>query len=170
MTRLAMLSSCGLASVALVAGLAGAPAMAQQDQTQTQMQNRQGEMQQPSQEGRACLDRLEQLDQRLAGAGYGQPGPRGYGAYGTAYRTMAPAATDGAGTSAALTRPLRTTPRADMHALMRAGFVMAQTGYDQGCQQVAAAVEDMAKRYETAMRSGECRPRRNGAVARDLPL
>jgi hypothetical protein len=143
--------------VALVAGLA-APAAAQQQQ-QTQSKQNQDQQQretlvepQLSEQGRACVDRLEQVDRQLAEFGYGRPGPQGYGVYGTAY---GPAPTTADGGSAALTRPLQATPRADMYALMRSGYVMARTGYDEGCQQVASAVEDISQRYRQAIDDGD---------------
>lgn len=143
-------------AVALVAGLAAVPAAAQQQQQNAQNQNQQqqrGTLVQPqlSEQGRACVERLEQVDQQLAELGYGRPGPQGYGVYGTAYTP--PTGAEGGG--AALTRPLQATPRADMYALMRAGYVMARTGYDAGCQQVATAVEDIGERYRQAFENGE---------------
>lgn len=156
MTRLTSFTA-----VALVAGLAAVPAAAQQQQQQntqntqnTQDQQQRETLVQPqlSEAGRACVDRLEQVDRQLAELGYGRAGPQGYGVYGTAYTP--PAAGTGNG-SAALTRPLQATPRADMYAMMRAGYVMARTGYDEGCQQVAAAVEDVSQRYSEALDNGE---------------
>lgn len=145
-------------AVALVAGLAAAPAAAQQQQQQTQSQDQQQQQEtlvqpQLSQQGQACVDRLEQVDQQLAETGYGRVGPQGYGVYGTAYGPPPTTATEGGGM--ATTRPLLTTPRADMYALMRAGYVLARTGHDQGCEQVANAVEQISQRYQQAMQSGE---------------
>jgi hypothetical protein len=145
--------------VALAGGLAATPAAAQQQQTQQQTQGNQEQQQretlvepQLSQQGRACVDRLEQVDRQLADLGYGRPGPQGYGVYGTGYGS---APTTAEGGSAALKRPLQATPRADMYALMRAGYVMARTGYDDGCQQVASAVEDISQRYSQSIDNGE---------------
>jgi len=161
MTRRARLST-----VALAAGLCAVPAAAQSQQNNQQTQNQQSQNQQQqtlvqpqlSQQGQACVDRLERADQQLADLGYGRAGPGGYGVYGTGYGTMTaapPAAGGAAEGTGALTRPLRATPRADMYALMRAGYVLARTGHDQACQQVAQTVEQIGNNYEQMVRNDD---------------
>lgn len=157
MTRRAKLST-----VTLVAGLCVVPAVAQGQQNNQQTQNQQNQQQtlvqpQLSQQGKACVDRLEQVDRQLADIGYGRAGPGGYGVYGTGYGTMAaPPAAESAGEgTTALTRPLRATPRADMYALMRAGYVLARTGHDQACQQVAQTVEEIGNNYQQLVRNDD---------------
>ena len=148
MTRLTKLST-----MALTVGLCAAPAAAQQTQQQQQNtgQTQQQELVKPqlSQQGQACVDRLETADRELAELGYGRVGPGGYGVYGTAYQPPAPSP---AGRSDAFRRPLQATPRADMYALMRAGYVLARTGHDEACQQVAQTVEEIGGNYRQAMR------------------
>lgn len=161
MTRRARLST-----VALAAGLCGLPAAAQSQQNNQQTQNQQNQNQnqqqqtlvqpQLSQQGKACVDQLEQVDRQLADLGYGRAGPGGYGVYGTGYGTMTAAPTTGtAEGSGALTRPLRATPRADMYALMRAGYVLARTGHDEACMQVAQTVEQIGNNYEQMVRNDD---------------
>lgn len=146
-----------MTAVALVAGLAAAPALADTHAAQNQngqngaMQNTaaSGSGQQMSAEGGACMDQLERTDGQLAEMGYGRAGPGGYGAYGTAYRVPPPAA-ENEGTGA-LERPLQVSPRADMYALMRAGYVLARTGHVEACQQLASAAQELGDRYASTV-------------------
>lgn len=137
-TRIAMT----LAAAALIA----APAAAQEADRQNQ---------QLSEGAQQCLDRLQQIDQRLAEYGYGRVGPEGYGNYGGAYR--APEAT----TTTAEPAPgmpgagRLTSPRTDMQTLLRAGYIMALQGEDQGCQAVVQTAQDIGDRYQQAFETGE---------------
>lgn len=154
MTRLSTMTG-----IALVTALTAAPAAAQ-SQNQQQMQNQQNQrlgQQQLSQEGQACVDELQAVDRDLSELGYGSAGPGGYGIYGAPYavNTNDPGTT-GAG-SDVTQRPLAASPRADMYALMRAGYVMARTGHDEGCRQVVAVVEDIGDRYREAIEDADYR-------------
>lgn len=140
------------------------PAVAQQTQSQqtqsqptqsqqTQSQQKTNQQQGMSKEARACIDRLEQTDRRLAEVGYGRVGPGGYGV-GAPVDRAAPSATTRSGTLAAGA----STPRGDMQVLMRAGYIMAMNGYGSGCQEVAKAADRMGNRYAEAVRSGDVDP------------
>lgn len=150
-----------LVATAAAAALA-VPAAAQQSQQQQggqqQTQQQQGagagqDKAQMSEQAQACLRDLEQMDRRLAEAGYGRAGPRGYGVYGAPYGRTTPPAT--AGRTGALEPVAASTPRADMYVMMRAGYIMAVHGHDEGCQAVVQAVDAIGDRYEEAIRTGQ---------------
>ena len=130
----------------------------QQTQQQTQRQGAQatsGAQQPMSEQARACVDQLVQIDQDLAEVGYGRAGPGGYGVPSAAAPPRSTAAQRAGAVS-----PFggASTPRADMQVLMRAGYVLAVNGYDRGCQQVAQAAQDIGKRYDEAIRTGGVDP------------
>lgn len=136
------LAKTTLTTTAIAACLA-LPAAAQQSQSQDL-----------SAEGEACVERLQEMDRHLAEIGYGRVGPSGYGAYGAPYAQPGGTPADGTmGTGALGT--WGHTPASDMRALMRAGYIMAMQGYDDSCQSVVTAVEDIGNRYEDAIRSGD---------------
>lgn len=150
-TRIAL----SLAAAALIA----APAVAQgATQSQGGQDGNRQEPKQMSQGAQACLEQLQQVDQRLAEYGYGRVGPEGYGNYGGAYRT--PGDT-GAATGTAEPTPgmagagRLTSPRADMQTLLRAGYIMALQDEAEGCQSVLQTAQDIGNRYQQALKSGD---------------
>lgn len=144
-----------LVTTLAAAAVLAAPALAQND-TAGNAAGQDRDRRQTTQAGQDCIDRLQEIDVRLTGFGYGRVGPAGYGNYGGVYRGAAPMA-EGLADDAPMTGLVGGlgTPRADMRTLMRAGYLLATTGHDQACRQVADAAEEMGERYRQALETGE---------------
>lgn len=126
-----------------------APAAQGNAAAQGAQQNQQGQRPQVAQQ---CLDRLQQANDQLVGAGYGMAGPTGYwspyGAYGTAAAPTSAPMAPGAGYGTL-------SPRTEMRSLMNAGYILAMNGYREACGSVVSAVQDIQKRYQEARASGD---------------
>jgi len=151
------LKTTALAST--LAGLLAMPVLAadqdrgQQQSQQQQTQDQQGERQdsQLSTDAQGCVNRLQELNDRLVETGYGRAGPSGYGFYGPGY--AAAPGDERLGTMTPWGTP--SSPAADMQLLMRAGYILAVQEQVKGCQAVVATIEDMGNRYQEALETGE---------------
>lgn len=147
-----------------------APAVAFAQQGQPQAGGQASQQNQRPQVAQQCLDRLEQVDQQLVGAGYGLAGPTGYwspyGAYGTAAAPTSAPLAPGAGYGTL-------SPRGEMRSLMHAGYILAMNGYRDACGSVVSAVQDIQQRFQTARADGdmsEMRSWRENYLTTSIPV